>query len=472
MKFSKDFIWGVSTSSYQIEGAVNEDGRIPSIWDEFSKVPGKIEDSKSGDFACDHYHRYKEDIKLIKDLGVNAYRFSIAWPRIFSYDSDSKGNFVKGTLNQKGLDFYDKIIDELLKNNIDPWITLYHWDLPQILELKGGWRNRDIMNWIAEYASVISQKFSDRVTHFFTLNEMPCILGGYMGWMAPGLKCSNKEHLNIIHNMLLSHGNMTQAIRANAKQPVQIGCAHNGLGNYPATESQEDINAFYKAMDCIEASDCEYGPKLGTKHILSDSLIYYLDPIYFGKYPDHAFEIFKDQMPEIKDGDMKIISTPVDIQGINIYEGRPISAGSSPNKKDDSWHIKPFPQGMNQTAARWPITPQSMDYYFRFISERYKKPIYISENGMSNADIISLDQKCHDPQRIDYTHRYLMNLENAIENGADVRGYFHWSLLDNFEWAHGYRERFGLVHVDYETQKRTPKDSYYWYKELIESNKN
>lgn len=470
MEFPKDFIWGVATSSYQIEGAINEDGRTTANWDEFTKIPKKIEDGFSGEVACDHYHRYKEDVQLIKDLGVNAYRFSIAWPRIFSYDSDSNGGAVKGKLNQKGLAFYDKLIDELLANGVEPWITLYHWDLPQTLELKGGWRNRDMMHWIADYSAEIAKNFSDRVNHFFTLNEMPCILGGYMGWMAPGLVCSEKERLNIIHNMLLSHGNMVRAVRANAKQPVQIGCAHNGLGNYPATESKEDIQAFEQAMHCIEsATDC-YGMQQGSGIILSDSLIYYLDPIHLGKYPEHAFEIFKDKMPEIKDGDMEIISTFTDIQAINIYEGRPIAKGSAPGKNDEGWHIVPFPQGMAQTAARWPVTPQSMNHYFRFISKRYNKPIYVSENGMSNADVVSLDGKCHDPQRIDFMHRYLSELEKGMKNGADVRGYFHWSLLDNFEWGHGYKERFGLVHVDYETMKRTPKDSYYWYKDLILGN--
>lgn len=465
--FPKDFIWGVATSSYQIEGASREDGKVDSIWDEFTKIPGKIEDGQSGQTACDHYHRYKEDVQLIKNLGVSAYRFSISWPRVLSYD----GKSTSGAVNQKGLDFYDRLIDELLKCGIDPWITLYHWDLPHALELKGGWRNRDIMNWIADYTALVTQKFSDRVSHFFTLNEMPCILGGYMGWMAPGLNCSQKEHLNIVHNILLSHGNMVRAIRANAKQNALVGCAHNGLGNYPATDSKEDEEAFLSAMNCIEANPHRYEPKEHTKYFLSDSLIYYLDPIHFGTYPKQAFDIFKDEMPEIKDGDMEIISTPVDMQGINIYEGRPIEKNpdyQNDNPVSQTWRVKPFPAGMRQTAARWPVTPESMNRYFRFISERYKKPVYVSENGMSSADVISSDGKCHDPQRIDFTERYLRSLETAVKNGADVKGYFHWSLLDNFEWSHGYKERFGLVHVDYETQERTPKDSYYWFKEMIQ----
>lgn len=465
MNFSKDFIWGAATASYQIEGAAGLDGRVPSIWDEFSRTPGKIRDGYSGETACDHYHHFKEDIQLLKNLGVNAYRFSIAWPRLFSYEMEQ--GVLKPSLNQKGFDFYDRLIDEILSNGIEPWVTLYHWDLPQALENIGGWRNRDIMNWIADYAGAFTKHFSDRINHFFTLNEMPCILGGYMGWMAPGLKVSQKEHLNIIHNMLLSHGNMNRAIRANAKQNVQVGFAHNGLGNYPASDSKEDIEAFVKAMNCIEGSNSAYAPEEGTGRIMGDSLIYYLDPVHLGKYPEKAFTIFKDQMPEIKDGDMEIISTPTDMQGINIYEGKPIASGSTPGTKNDGWHVARFPMGMDITAAKWPVTPKSMNHYFKFISDRYKKPIYVSENGMSNADIVSSDGKCHDPQRIEFTERYLEELSKGISSGADVRGYFHWSLLDNMEWANGYMERFGLVHVDYTTQKRTPKDSYYWYKDII-----
>ena len=465
MNFNKDFIWGCATSSYQIEGAASEDGKIPSIWDVYADEQGRIRDGKNGRIACDHYHRYKEDVKLIKDLGVNAYRFSISWPRCFSYTNER--GILKPVINEKGFDFYDRLIDELLENGIDPWITLYHWDLPAILETQGGWRNRDIHNWIADYSAEVAKRLSDRVTKFFTLNEMPCIIGGYMGWMAPGFQVSEKEHINIVHNMLLSHGNMTKAVRANAKQNVLIGCAQNGLGNYPATDSKEDYDAFIKAMNCVEANPHAYAPLEGSKCFDANSLIYYLDAIHFGKYPEKAFEIFKDKMPEIKDGDMELISTPTDIQGINIYEGRPIAAGSAPGVKDDGWHVADFPCGMDITGAKWPITPKSMNYYFKFISDRYKKPIYVSENGMSNADIVSRDGKCHDPQRIEFTERYLEELSKGIESGADVRGYFHWSLMDNMEWSNGYKERFGLVHVDFETQKRTPKDSYYWYKELI-----
>lgn len=470
MNFKKDFIWGCATSSYQIEGAAHEDGKAVSIWDTFSKKPFAIRDGKNGDVACDHYHRYKEDVQLLKNLGVDAYRFSISWPRVFSHE------FKNGTLittpNEKGFDFYDRLINELLENGIEPWITLYHWDLPQNLENYGGWRNRDIMNWCADYATEIARRFSDRASHFFTINEMPLVLSGYEGWSAPGLKCSQKDKLNIIHNILLSHGMMNKAIHANAKQNVSVGCAHNGLGNFPATDSKEDFAAFLKAMECIEANPNAYAPLLGTGKLQGDCLTYYLDPIHLGKYPEQAFEIFKDDMPEIKNGDMEIISTPTEIQGINIYEGRPIAQGSKPGATDDGWHVASFPDGMDITAAKWAVTPKSMNCYFKFISDRYKKPIYVSENGMSNADVISQDGKCHDPQRIEFTRKYLEELSKGIENGADVRGYFHWSLLDNFEWRNGYLERFGIVHVDYTTQKRTPKDSYYWYKEIIEKSKN
>lgn len=464
MKFSRDFIWGAATSSYQIEGAVNEDGRCPSIWDTYTHKEHITHDGKNGDITCDHYHRYKEDIALMRELGINAYRFSIAWPRLFSYSTSNKK--LTATPNEKGFDFYDRLIDELLKNNIEPWITLYHWDMPETLQNGGGFLTREIADWGAEYAAAVSKRYSDRVTHYFTLNEMPCILGGYMGWKAPGLVKKRKDHLNVIHNMLLTHGKMNQALRAASTQKIIVSCAQNGLGNYPATDSKEDYEAFLKAMNCIEGAPYEYSPLPGSKRIMSDALIYYLDPIHFGKYPEQAFNIFKGDMPKIKDGDMELISTPTEIQGINIYEGRPIASGSK-GKYQDGWHIADYPDGMDRNAAKWPITPESMNKYFNFISDRYKKPIYITENGMSNADLISEDGKCHDPQRIEFMRRYLEKLSTSIENGADVRGYFHWSLLDNFEWENGFNERFGLVHIDYTTQKRTPKDSFYWYKDLI-----
>ena len=469
MNFPKDFIWGVATASYQIEGAAFEDGRQESVWDAFSHENGKIRNADNGDIACDHYHRFKEDVNLISEFSIPNYRFSVSWPRVLNYSSDCKGGAVHGTVNQKGLDFYDKLVDSLLEKGITPWMTLFHWDLPLELERKGGWRNRDIRYWAAEYTELMVKKFSDRIKYFFTLNEMPCILGGYMGWMAPGLKVSQRELLNIVHNILLTHGSMVQAIKA-VSPSAKAGLAHCGFANFPATDSAEDIEAFKKSMEVFETPMNAHDVKKGTKVLLTDCLTYWCDPVYLGRYPLEAEKTFGNDMPEIQDGDMALISTPVDFHAQNIYEGIPISAPVSQEDREQGFSTGSFPAGAPRTALKWNITPRSMRYFTKYICDRYKKPLIISENGLSCTDTISLDKKIHDIQRIDFTTAYLEELSKAIQDGADIRGYFHWSFLDNFEWAQGYGERFGLVHVDYQTQKRTPKDSAYWYKNLIAKN--
>ncbi len=470
MNFGKDFLWGVATASYQIEGATDVDGKQETVWDDFCLQSRKSIDHFGGTVACDHYHRYKEDVELMKNLGVQVYRFSTAMSRVLTYDNSYGNTGVKPAVNQKGLDFYDRLIDCVLEADIDPWMTLYHWDLPLELERMGGFRNREIMYWLADYADLMTRHFGDRVKHFMTLNEMPCILGGYQGWMAPGLTINLREYLNIIHNMLLCHGNMTKVIRANV-QDSKIGFAHCGLAPFPASEKPEDIAAFNRAMDCLESAPADYAPQEGSGLFFGSSLQYYCDPIYKGEYPAKAFEIFKDKMPLIKDGDMELISEELDFHGQNVYQGCPIAAGSADGKSSEGFHNIPFGQGKDITAAKWPITPKSLNYFIEYIYNRYKKPVYITENGCSGADLVCLDGKVHDEYRIDFTQRYLEELSKAKEKGADIRGYFHWSLLDNFEWKSGYNERFGIVHVDYQTQKRTPKESYYWYKDLIAQNR-
>jgi beta-glucosidase len=458
MNFPKNFLWGCATSSYQIEGAAEEDGKTPSIWDTFTHEKNRIRDNRNGDTACDHYHRYKEDLQIMAEMGIKAYRFSISWPRVMSYDADAQQ--VNGSENRKGMDFYDRLIDGLLEKNIEPWITLYHWDLPLEIERRGGFRNRDCRYWMADYASRIAKRFGDRVQHFITINEAPCIIGtGYMeGRFAPGLTLSVKEGLNAAHNLLLAHGSMVQALRAAAPQKIQVGFVHCGAAHYPASESEEDIAAYRRAQSAVEV-------KPGVPDM--SSLTYWLDPVYKGTYPRAAWESFPDDMPVIRNGDMELISTPTDFHGHNVYNGSPIAADTT---KPDGWRIVPFSAGYSKTAAGWPVTPESLKWLPQFLSERYKKPVYITENGMSGTDRIFLDGKVHDPQRIDFTSRYLQNLAAAIKAGADVRGYFHWSLLDNFEWASGYTERFGLVYVDYETGRRIPKDSAEWYAAVIRSN--
>lgn len=473
MTFPKNFIWGSATASYQIEGAVNEDGRQSTVWDEFSHWKGKVRHNANADIACDHYHRYEEDVELLSKLGIPNYRFSVAWSRVLSYESDYKGGAVKGTINQKGLDFYNRLIDALLEKGITPYLTMFHWDLPMELERKGGWRNRDIMYWASDYAELLVKTFGDRVSNFFTINEMPCVLGGYCGWMAPGLIVSQKEKLNIVHNILLSHGMMTQAIRSSAKAGTKIGFSHCGYAPFPLTDSPSDIEAFKKAVVLYEESKSPDEKSImhkGTGIFYGDALTYWCDPIYFGHYPEGAEDAFKNDMPVIKNGDMKIISTPIDFHAQNIYQGPQIAAPQNKEDEAQEFTVVPFADGFPINAAHWPLTPRAMNYFVQYIYERYKTPIIISENGMSGTDAISSDGKCHDPLRIDFIKTYLTELNKAIKNGADVRGYFHWSLLDNFEWARGFEERFGLVHVDYTTQKRTPKDSAEFYKKVIETN--
>ncbi|MCQ2611731.1 MAG: family 1 glycosylhydrolase [Treponema sp.] len=466
MNFPKDFVWGVSTAAYQIEGGLDQDNKQETIWDSYANDLHRTQDGFSGSIACDHYHHMEEDLDLIKDLGVKNYRFSTAWSRVLSYESEYGSQAVKGIVNQKGLDFYKRLVDGLLERGITPWLTLYHWDLPLELQRKGGFSNRDIHNWISDYTDLMTRTFGDKIKNFMTLNEMPCILGGYQGWMAPGLVVSRREMFNAMHNILLCHGSMTRTIRANVKD-AKIGFAHNGCAPYPASDDPKDIAAWNKACECLEMADNDYAPQKGTGKFWTDNPTYWCDAIHLGKYPEKAFKIFADSMPVIKDGDMELISTPVDFHGQNLYEGCAIAAGSKENADDDGFHKVHFAQGNNITAAKWPITPQAMRYFMNFLYNRYKKPIYLTENGMSGADVVCLDGKVHDEYRIDYTTRYLTELSKAIQDGSDIRGYFHWSLLDNFEWSHGYTERFGLVHVDYTTQKRTPKESYYWFKDLV-----
>jgi beta-glucosidase len=451
MSFPKDFIWGAATASFQIEGAAHEDGKGLSIWDDFCTQNGKIFDGHNGDIACDHYHRWESDIDLMSNIGLQAYRYSISWPRVMPNG--------KGIINEKGLDFYDKLTDKLLEKKIEPYITLFHWDLPYELYKCGGFLNPDFPNWFAEYASVIADRLGDRVHNFFTFNEPQCSLGlGYQtGTQAPGHSVSQRSALQILHNILLAHGKGMQALRASAPKPVQAGIVCCSAAHYPSSDKKEDIKAWDMAQ-----SDCVYP---GTNDYNAFSIPTWCDPIYLGKYPDKMFKVFGDNMPKIGPNDMKIISEPTDFHGQNVYQGGEIIS----NKNGDYSFVKNEP-GYNRTAFNWAVTPKSLYWTPRFIHEHYHKPIFITENGLSNQDVISLDGKVHDPQRIDFLSRYLHNYKQAGEDGIDIRGYFHWSLMDNFEWAFGYRERFGLIYVDYATQKRLLKDSAYWYKNVITTN--
>ena len=447
MGFPKDFLWGTATSSYQIEGGVNEDGKGRSIWDDFTRVPGTILDGSSGEVACDHYHRYREDVQLMADMGVKNYRFSISWPGIVPQGT--------GEINEKGVQFYSDLVDCLLEHGIRPFVTLYHWDMPSALHFKGAWLNDDMPEWFAEYTRVVARRLGDRVKDFFTINEPQCIIGnGYTnGDHAPGTIYHLPEKVRMIHNLLKSHGRAVQVLREEIPG-VRVGYAPCAEVVLPATDRPEDIEACRKKYFGMPVAD----------RSLTWNVAWYSDPVCLGAYPEEGLKRFGQYLPQGWEKDMSLISQPLDYYAQNIYQGHLFRAGEN--------GIEPvrFPVGHPKTALNWPVSPEALYWGPRFLYERYKLPIIITENGMSAHDTVSLDGQVHDPYRIDFLNRYLLALRRAVEEGVKVAGYFQWSFLDNFEWAFGYQERYGLVHVDYQTLKRTPKDSYHWYRQVIATN--
>jgi beta-glucosidase len=456
MAFPENFTWGVAAAAYQIEGAAAEDGKGPSVWDQFCRQPGKVLDGHTGDSACDHYHRYREDVGIMKDIGARAYRFSISWPRVIPAGT--------GAVNAKGLDFYEKLVDELLAAGIQPWATLFHWDYPHELFCRGGWLNRDSADWFADYTRVVVDRLSDRVQHWMTLNEPQCFIGfGHaMGTNAPGLKLGTADCLRAGHHVLLAHGKAVQVLRAHAVKPATVGWAPVGVVSLPIPQAGEnDIDAARQAMFSVSGGDAK---SMGMPPNLWSNT-WWGDPVVFGRYPEDGIQAAGDSMPEIRPGDMETISQPIDFYGANIYSGTYYRAGAN-----DEPERVPHASHTALSAFKWPVVPESLRWGPRFLHERYKLPVIVTENGISLADWVSLDGQVHDPQRIDFLHRYLAGLQHGIADGADVRGYFQWSILDNFEWAEGYKQRFGLVHVDYQTQRRTLKDSASWYRNCIASN--
>ena len=442
-------MWGEATSAYQIEGAAGLDGKGLDIWDVFCKEPGKIFEGHTGDVACDHYHRFREDVALMKELGVKAYRFSINWSRVFPQGT--------GKVNEKGIEFYSRLIDELKQVGIEPYITLYHWELPYGVYTRGGWMNREIVTWFSDYAAEIVRRFSDRVTKYFTLNEPQCFVGlGFLsGVHAPGVKAPVRDTFLMAHHALMAHGMAVKKMRLAAKQPIQIGIAPTGSMSYPDSGSQED-------MDAARAHLMGINPDLQN---WTWNVTWWSDPIFFGEYPKEGIDLYRDYLPEITRDDLKLISQPIDFYGQNIYNGNRIKMG-----EDGKPQVVKRPTGYPKTALDWPVTPECLYWGPYFLYERYKTPIYITENGLSCHDTVSLDGKVHDPNRIDFVSRYLHELKRASEDGVDIRGYFHWSLMDNFEWHSGYADRFGMIYVDYQTQQRIIKDSGYWYRDVIREN--
>jgi len=443
-EFPPDFVWGAAAASYQIEGAVDEDGKGPSDWDMFTEKPGAIFEGHTGRVACDHYKRYPEDVALMKTLGLRAYRLSFCWPRILPSGV--------GTINDRGIDFYDRLIDELLRAGIEPWVTLFHWDYPLELFRRGGWQNPDSPRWFADYAALIGERFSDRVRHFFTVNEPQVYIGFglHQGRHAPGLQLPMREVLQAGHHTLIGHGLGVQALRATAKQPLSIGYAPVGVPLMPQSSDPSEIETARRATFDIADMSCWNNA-------------WWMDPVYLGHYPEQGLEFYGNVAPKIGPRDLEVIRQPLDMFGMNTYQGGFVTADADAPR---GYRRIPFPPGFPRTAFNWPVIPEALYYGPKFFYERYGLPIVVTENGVSCRDWVAADGQVHDGSRIDFLRRYLRMLHDAGKD-VPIRGYFQWSIMDNFEWAEGYKERFGLVHVDFQTQKRTPKDSFYWYQKVI-----
>ncbi len=440
LRFPEGFIWGAATSAYQIEGAWNEDGKGPSIWDTFCRIPGKIRNGDTGDVAADHYHRWEEDVNIMAELGLKAYRFSISWPRIFPEGV--------GEVNRKGLDFYSRLVDKLLAHGIEPFVTLYHWDLPQALQDRGGWPSRDTAYAFAHYAETVAGELGDRVSFWITHNEpfVAALIGHFTGEHAPGIQDPSAA-FSAAHHLLLSHGLAAQAIRAAASRKPEVGIVLNLHPVHPASPSEEDQLAARRFDGIINRM--------------------FLDPIFRGKYPEDIVELLGFLLPEIRPGDMETISVPIDFIGINYYT-RSVARFDPEFPLIQASQI--HPEG-NEYSQMWEIYPPGIyEIVTRVWKEYNPNSIFLTENGVPVPDGVDFDGRVRDERRIRYLKNHLIHLHRAISEGAPVRGYFVWSLLDNFEWAYGYSMRFGLVYVDYPTQKRIIKDSGRWYAQVIREN--
>jgi beta-glucosidase len=444
--FPEDFVWGAATAAYQIEGAADVDGRGPSVWDVFARKKGATFEGDTGDVACDHYRRYAEDVALMKALGIQSYRFSVSWTRVLPEGT--------GRANPKGLDFYDRLVDELLKHDIRPFCTVFHWDFPQALYEKGGWLARESADWFAEYAALLGDRLGDRVELWATQNEPQCFMGlGLLeGRHAPGDKLPLSRFLVAAHNGMRAHGKAVQALRSRVKR-AKIGYVIAAQVKRPATLAAEDVDAARTAMFSVR-----------RRNVWNNA--WWTDPVLLGRYPEDGLSLFGADMPKFSPSDLDEMKQPLDWLGLNVYFADTFRRGADGNPE----HV-PHPPGQPRSAVDWqPIVPSCLYWASRFFHENYGLPIYITENGLSTRDQVFLDGKVHDPQRIDYLHRVLLELSRAIAEGTPVRGYYAWSLLDNFEWADGYKQRFGLTYVDYATQRRIPKDSFHWYARVIATN--
>jgi beta-glucosidase len=436
LRLPHDFIFGVGTSSYQIEGGVREGGRGKSIWDVFCETPGRILDGSNGEIACDHYHRWPADLDLIKSLGVHAYRFSIAWPRILPEGT--------GAVAGAGLDFYDRLIDGMLERGIQPFVTLYHWDLPQALQEKGGWANRGIVDAFVNYVDIVTRRLGDRVMAYLTLNEpwASSMLGHYIGVHAPGNR-DRKQALQAAHHLLLAHGHSLPVLRANAPQAA-IGIALNVCPAYPADpDSADDVAAAERWNGFFNR--------------------WFSEPVLKGSYPEYMWHYYGPDAPLMQAGDLEVIKRPLDFLGINYYTREIVQ--NAPHS--DFLGLATLNNAPERTDMGWEVFPRGFtDILLEFHRAYTLPPVYITENGAAYRDILSGDE-VKDFERINYIERHLQGLQEAMAQGVDVKGYFAWSFIDNFEWAEGYTKRFGLYYVDYSTQLRIPKLSAAWYAELV-----
>lgn len=427
-QFGKDFVFGAATAAYQIEGG-QTDGRGTSIWDSYSRTPGNVHNFENGVRACDHYNLWEGDLDLIRDAGFDAYRFSLSWPRLIPEGT--------GAINQKGIDFYDRLIDGMLERGIKPFATLYHWDLPSELQDKGGWMNRDVASWFADYATLVQQKFGDRLETTATINEPWCVafLSHFLGVHAPGYR-DIRATARSMHHVLFAHGKAVEAIRAEGGD--NLGIVLNFEWDVPASDSVDDKKAAHIADGVFNR--------------------WFLDGVFKGQYPDDMLEAFGSNMPKGFEADMKTVSTPLDWLGVNYYTRRVV-------KYDENipvFPVAPVEGGLETTEMGWEIFPEGLSNILTRISDDYTKlPIFVTENGM--AEVEGMD----DPRRVKYYNDHLQAVLDAKAKGVNMQGYFAWSLLDNYEWAEGYNKRFGLVHVDYETQIRTPKASYRAFQGLL-----
>ncbi|WP_049580911.1 GH1 family beta-glucosidase [Streptomyces sp. SBT349] len=447
VSFPEGFAWGTATASYQIEGAVTADGRSPSVWDTFAHTPGKVHLDQTGDMADDHYHRYPEDLSLLADLGVTHYRFSLAWPRI-----QPEGH---GPLNGAGVDFYSRLIDGLLEHGIKPWVTLYHWDLPQSLEDAGGWPVRDTAERFAEYAALIHQRLGDRAPDWTTLNEPWCaaFLGYASGIHAPG-RTEGAAAVRAAHHLMLGHGLAVNALRDQGVSTA--GVTVNLYPVDPVTDSDADRDAARRIDGLMNR--------------------FFLDPLLRGSYPADVIEDLSDVTgtDHILDGDLETISTPLDFLGINYYSRHVVRAGTAgpgPSHWVGSEDVEFVKRGVPVTEMGWEIDPDGLyETLKRVYTEYGPLPLYVTENGAAFDDRVTEEGHVHDEDRRAYLDSHFRAAHRALSEGVDLRGYFVWTLLDNFEWSHGYSKRFGLVHVDFETQRRIVKDSGRWFSEITRAN--